>query len=138
VKDYDAVFELALSADRLIRVGFEYERTLKSRDRYAEIRKLLGRETSVAGVLYVVEGEQPANYICQLVYSENCPVAIAIASQLEEHGGSAEILIVSAGKVVRTKLKTFFGQNEKSVKCLGAVDPVSFHGTILFRPYSSH
>jgi hypothetical protein len=110
VKDYDAIFELAQSPDRFIRVGLEYERTMKSRDRYAEIRRQLDREKSVHGVLYVVEGEQPANYLSQLVYSEHLPVATVIASQLEEHGAVAEALVVSSGRVIRSKLKIFFGQ----------------------------
>jgi hypothetical protein len=83
---------------------------MKSRDRYAEIRRQLDREKSVHGVLYVVEGEQPANYLSQLVYSEHLPVATVIASQLEEHGAVAEALVVSSGRVIRSKLKIFFGQ----------------------------
>lgn len=107
IKDYDAIVEVDLSPERTIKIGFEYERSLKSRDRYADIRRLLEREESVAGVLYVSEGEQAAVALSGLVYSTRCPVAIATTSSLEAQGADAEIRRVSSGKVVRSKLNAF-------------------------------
>jgi hypothetical protein len=107
IKDYDAIVEIDLSPERLIKVGFEYERTLKSKDRYADIRRLLDREESVSGVLYVTEGEQIAVALSGLVYSLRCPVAITTTSQLEARGADAEVRTVSGGKVVRSKLNSF-------------------------------
>jgi Replication-relaxation len=107
IKDYDAIVEIDLSTDRPIKVGFEYERTLKSKERYADIRRLLDREESVSGVLYVAEGEQAAVALSGLVYSLRCPVATTTTSQLEAHGADAEVRRVSGSKVVRSKLNSF-------------------------------
>jgi hypothetical protein len=107
-KDYDAIFELALTGpDRLIKVAFEYERTLKSRERYAEIRGLLETEAGVSGVLYVVEGWQAVNALSGLVYSRRCPVAITMTSWLGARGADAEVRMVSGNTIVRSKLNSF-------------------------------
>lgn len=107
VKDYDAIIDVSISQDRVIKLGFEYELTMKSRDRYAEIRRLLEREEGVSGVLYVTESEQTAVVLSGLVYSQRCPVAITTTSQIEVNRASAEVFTASGGKVVRSNLNSF-------------------------------
>lgn len=52
VKDYDAIAEIEAVGDSL-RIAIEYERTLKSADRYKEIQKAIQDEGQVDMVLYL-------------------------------------------------------------------------------------
>jgi hypothetical protein len=107
VKDYDAVMEVAISPERLIRVGVEYEKTLKSKERYQDISKLLANETGVAGVLYVVESEPVSVLLSPRVYSARCPVAVTTNSELEANGAEAMSRTVLGNRVVRVGLNGF-------------------------------
>jgi hypothetical protein len=51
-KDYDAIAEIEAAGDSL-RIAIEYERTLKSADRYKEIQKAIQDEGQVDMVLYL-------------------------------------------------------------------------------------
>jgi hypothetical protein len=51
-KDYDAIAEIEAAGDTL-RIAIEYERTLKSADRYKEIQKAIQDEGQVDMVLYL-------------------------------------------------------------------------------------
>jgi hypothetical protein len=106
-KDYDGIMEVAISPGRFLRIGVEYERTPKSADRYEQIGQLLESETAVAGVLYVVEGENLAVVLSARVYSTRCPVAVATNSELAAHGADAMVRTVSGAKVVRVGLNGF-------------------------------
>jgi len=106
-KDYDGIMEIAIAQDRMLRIGVEYEKTLKATDRYTEIRKLLENETSVAGVLYVVESENLSQAISGRVFSSRCPVAVTTNSALEALGAEAIVRTVSGNRVVRAKLNGF-------------------------------
>ena len=53
-KDYDAVCTIARTDGGKQAIGVEFERTLKSRDRYIEIQQRLAREVRLAYVLYFV------------------------------------------------------------------------------------
>jgi hypothetical protein len=52
-KDYDAVATL-LIAGRQLCFGVEYERTMKARDRYRQLREILAQERVLDGVLYFI------------------------------------------------------------------------------------
>lgn len=54
-KDYDAVVDVWYS-DHLARFALEYERTLKSAARYAEVRNALERDSNMGCVLYLTSG----------------------------------------------------------------------------------
>lgn len=53
-KDYDAVCTIDRADGRKQDVGVEFERTLKSRERYVEIKQTLSREARLSHVMYFV------------------------------------------------------------------------------------
>lgn len=53
-KDYDAIATLR-AKERSLVYGIEYERSVKSRDRYRDLRIRIGNETRLDGILYLVQ-----------------------------------------------------------------------------------
>jgi len=64
-KDYDSIAEIASPSDSnaIIYLGIEYERTIKSKDRYAQIRKKLEAERQIQGLLYFADTETNASLL---------------------------------------------------------------------------
>jgi hypothetical protein len=54
-KDYDAIVDV-WNSDTAARFGLEYERTLKSVQQYARIRRVLEEENTLACILYLTAG----------------------------------------------------------------------------------
>jgi hypothetical protein len=52
-KDYDAIATLCIAGKQL-RFGIEYERTIKARDRYRQLREMLAQERILDGILYFI------------------------------------------------------------------------------------
>ena len=61
-----------------IYLGIQYERTIKSKARYAQIRKNLEAESQIHGLLYFVDSEKAAAFISREVYSATVPVGVVI------------------------------------------------------------
>jgi len=76
VKDYDAVVEVILPSEKTVRIGIEYERTLKSKARYAEIRRALTQEVAVRAVVYFTATDEMALVIAGEVYAANVYVLV--------------------------------------------------------------
>jgi hypothetical protein len=108
-KDYDSIMELSSLSDAnvAIRVGIEYERTVKSKERYAQIRKNLEAETQIQGVLYFVENETSAAFVSRVVYSEDVPVGVIVVSQFQSKGADALMRVVQNRTVVNTSVRDY-------------------------------
>jgi hypothetical protein len=109
-KDYDAVAEFELTRGKVVRIGVEYERTLKSKERYAEIRKYLNGEDSVSGVIYFVESEAAALFLVQHVYSPKVPIAIVTTSEFLSQEKNAAVRIARENKIVAVRLDKFISE----------------------------
>ena len=105
-KDYDSIAEIASSADSnaVIRIGIEYERTIKSKDRYAQIHKNLDAERQIQGLLYFVDNETNAVFVSREVYSATVPVGVVIVSQFQSEGTNAPLRVVQDRSVVRVSV----------------------------------
>jgi hypothetical protein len=106
-KDYDGVFELRNSLGKTLQIGIEYEKTIKSKERYAEIRKVLARENSINAVLYVAENESASVLLSQHVYSDKCPVAVITAGELYNRGNESNVKTVRDKRVVYVNIGDF-------------------------------
>ncbi len=105
-KDYYSIAEIASSADSnaVIRIGIEYERTIKSKDRYAQIHKNLDAERQIQGLLYFVDNETNAVFVSREVYSATVPVGLLIMSQFQSEGTNAPLRVVQDRSVVRVSV----------------------------------
>jgi hypothetical protein len=108
-KDYDSVAFVADPADprNQIRIGIEYERVLKSKDRYAEIRKNLSAEQQIDGLIYFADNDLIANQLAAVVYSTTLPVCVVTTQELYRLGSNCSILTVRDRQIVRGKLSQF-------------------------------
>ena len=108
-KDYDSIAEIASSADSnaVIRIGIEYERTIKSKERYAQIRKNLDAERQIQGLLYFVGNETNAVFVSREVHSATVPVGVVIASQFQSNGVDAPLRVVQDRSVVRISIQDY-------------------------------
>jgi len=101
VKDYDAVAEVVVPSDKTVRIGIEYERTQKSRARYAEIRRAIAQETAVRTIIYFTSTQEIALVIAGEVYSPSVPVLIIVAGSFFESGLDCPVLF-RQGTEIRT------------------------------------
>jgi hypothetical protein len=108
-KDYDSVAFVAnpANSDNPIRIGIEYERVLKSKERYAEIRKNLSVEEQIDGLIYFADNDLVANQLAAVVYSQALPICIVTTNELYRLGSNCSILTVRDRQVVRWKLGKF-------------------------------
>jgi hypothetical protein len=108
-KDYDSVAFIAnpANSENPIRIGIEYERVLKSKERYAEIRKNLSSEEQIDGLIYFADNDLVANQLAAVVYSQTLPVCIVTTNELYRLGSNCTILTVRDRQVVRWKLGKF-------------------------------
>ena len=108
-KDYDSIAEIALAPDSnaVVHLGIEYERTVKSKERYAQIRKGLDAERQIKGLLYFVENETMAVFLAKEVYSAAVPVGVVIVSQFQSKGLDSPIRVVQDRSVVRVSVSNF-------------------------------
>ena len=102
-KAYDsiAVIAGAPNSSAQIYLGIQYERTIKSKARYAQIRKNLEAESQIHGLLYFVDSEKAAAFISREVYSATVPVGVVIASQFQSDGADATLRVLDGLSVVR-------------------------------------
>ena len=108
-KDYDAIVEITSQVDpnASIHVGIEYERTIKSKDRYAQIRKSIDAERQIHGLLYFVDNETNAVFVAREVYSIAVPVGVVIVSQFQAKAGHAPMRVVQNRSVVRISVEDY-------------------------------
>jgi hypothetical protein len=108
-KDYDSIAEIASPSDSnaVIYLGIEYERTIKSKDRYAQIRKKLEAERQIQGLLYFADTETNASLLSREVYSATVPVGVVIASQFQTNGVDAMLLVVQDRSVIRVSVQDY-------------------------------
>jgi len=88
-------------------LGIEYERTIKSKDRYAQIRKKLEAERQIQGLLYFADTETNASLLSREVYSATVPVGVVIASQFQTNGVDAMLLVVQDRSVIRVSVQDY-------------------------------
>jgi hypothetical protein len=115
-KDYDSIAEVTSPADSnaVIHIGIEYERTIKSKDRYAQIRQILDSERQIQGLIYFVDNETNALFVSREVYSATVPVGVVIVSQFQSKGPHAALRVVQDRSVVRVSIQDFVA----SIGCL--------------------
>ena len=108
-KDYDSIAEIASPSDSnaIIYLGIEYERTIKSKDRYAQIRKKLEAERQIQGLIYFVDNDEGAVILSREVYSTSLPVGVVIVSQFQANGTDAPMRVVQNRSVVRVSVKDY-------------------------------
>jgi hypothetical protein len=108
-KDYDSIAEIASPSDSnaIIYLGIEYERTIKSKDRYAQIRKKLEAERQIQGLLYFADTETNASLLSREVYSATVPVGVVIASQFQTNGVDAMLRVVQDRSVIRVSVQDY-------------------------------
>jgi hypothetical protein len=120
-KDYDSVAFIAnpANSESPIRIGIEYERVLKSKERYAEIRKNLSGEEQIDGLIYFADNDLVANQLAAVVYSQTLPVCIATTNELYRLGSNCSILTVRDRQVVRWKLGKFIEAMSSKKEAVG-------------------
>jgi hypothetical protein len=108
-KDYDSIAVIASPPDSnaVIHLGIEYERTIKSKERYAQIRKNLDAERQIQGLLYFVDNETNAVFVSREVHSAMVPVGVVIASQFQSNGVDAPLRVVQDRSVVRVSIQDY-------------------------------
>ena len=108
-KDYDSIAEIAspFDSNAVIHLGIEYERTIKSKERYAQIRKNLDAERQIQGLLYFVDNETNAVFVSREVHSATVPVGVVIASQFQSNGVDAPLRVVQDRSVVRISIQDY-------------------------------
>jgi hypothetical protein len=113
-KDYDAIVDIVSIADEVstIRLGIEYERTIKSVERYKDIKKTISEEEQIHGLIYFVDTEEVAKRVAQYVYSDRLRVAVLILSSFHEQGlnSMARVVDVEANKIVRITLQAYLSK----------------------------
>lgn len=108
-KDYDAVVDLlgVGKEGRTIKLAIEFERTPKSKDRYAQIREQIAKEAKVDGVLYVTEDEMLSLLISREVFTKTCQVGSVTITELLENKMAGKIKTVRDNAIVREQFNTF-------------------------------
>jgi hypothetical protein len=107
-KDYDSIAVVATALPQThLRVGIEYERTIKSQTRYAEIRKILDTEKQIDVLMYFTENAETANIMASLVYSTALRVCAVDAPELAKSGAECTVFTVRDRKVMRVPIKQF-------------------------------
>ena len=108
-KDYDSIAEVTAPYDSsaVIYLGIEYERTIKSKDRYAQIRKKLETERQIQGLIYFVDNDEDAVILSREVYSTSLPVGVVIVSQFRANGTDAPMRVVQNRSVVQVSVKDY-------------------------------
>lgn len=113
-KDYDAIVETVSIANgtSINRFGVEYERTLKSEERYVEIREVISKEKQIHGLIYFVDTDEIATRIAQLVHSEHLPVAVLVLRSFQQRGINANARVVDfeSYRVVKTTLQSYLSR----------------------------
>lgn len=109
VKDYDAVVDLpgAGKDERTIKLAIEFERTPKSKERYAEIRGQIANESKVDGVLYVTEDEMLSLLVSREVYTKTCQVGSVTIGELLENRMHGRVKTARDMTIVREQLSTY-------------------------------
>jgi hypothetical protein len=117
-KDYDSIVDISLpdSPNSIIRLGFEYERTLKSKERYAEIRKVLDQERQIHALVYFVDSDENALRIARTVYSDQVPVSVIVLEHYQSAGISANVRTVVGKTVEFMQLSEFLNSIALSSK----------------------
>jgi len=82
-KDYDALVTVSL-AGRSARFALEYERTLKSNQKYRDIAKLLGDERAVERVLYLLPNYDLVSFLAGFFERVRCLVFLGVAQAWHE------------------------------------------------------
>jgi hypothetical protein len=82
-KDYDALVTVSL-AGRSARFALEYERTLKSNQKYRDIAKLLEDERAVERVLYLLPNYDLVSFLAGFFERVRCLVFLGVAQAWHE------------------------------------------------------
>jgi len=83
-KDYDAIVDV-WNDSTAARFGLEYERTLKSVQQYARIRRVLEEENTLACILYLTAGEQISQHLAFELSGIPKRLAFATITAFREH-----------------------------------------------------
>jgi len=83
-KDYDAIVDV-WNNDTAARFGLEYERTLKSVQQYARIRRVLEEENTLTCILYLAAGEQIALHLAYELSGIPKRLAFATVTAFKDH-----------------------------------------------------
>ena len=83
-KDYDAIVDV-WNNETAARFGLEYERTLKSVQQYARIRRVLEEENTLGCILYVTAGEQILQHLAYELSGIPKRLAFTTITAFKEH-----------------------------------------------------
>ncbi len=115
VKDYDAIALMKVEG-REVPLAIEFERVLKSRQRYEEIRSALQYERYVRTLLYVTPHIHVADYLHEKFKSTNgMNVCVCLLSEFQEDPWNARVRIATQNLelALRYALEFLPGPHEK-------------------------
>jgi hypothetical protein len=90
-----------------VRVGIEYESTMKTHDRYSDIRKSISGERDIHGILYFTAGEAIASIVLSAVYSRNIPVGVLLLEEFKRMGENADVRLSDGHRSITVTLSAF-------------------------------
>lgn len=107
-KNYDAfcVFPRESLGKEPVAITFEYERTLKSAQRYADINDVLEQEESASLLLYLCAAPQMIPPIAAQIHTGAVMVAFATAGTLLKDGRECIVLVSIGGNLRPLTLRT--------------------------------
>ena len=102
-KVYDSLAVIAgvTDSNTQIYLGIQYERSLKSKVRYARMRQNIEADNQIHGLLYIVDTDADAVILSREVCSAKVPVGVVVAALFESRGADAALRFSSALSVVR-------------------------------------
>jgi len=100
---YDSIAVIAEASDSAVQVhlGIQYERTIKSTVRYAQIRKSLEVDNQIHGLLYFVDSERSAVILSREMYSVTVPIGVVVVSEFQRKLADATLRLLDGLSVVR-------------------------------------
>lgn len=106
-KDYDGIVQVKRETGEGFHFGFEYERTYKGLDRYAEIAQSISRERQLKFVLYVTASADMVFKLAPILNCNSMPVCFTPSFVIRKQGFNAKIAYLLNGKVTAGLLGDF-------------------------------
>jgi len=106
VKDYDAVVYLNLSGGKVFKLGIEYERSLKSQERYAELAAILDQEKQLQMVVYLTSAADIILKLAPAIHCHNMVVCFAPAQVFRQQRLLTQVAFIGNGKLQQQPLTT--------------------------------
>ncbi len=107
-KDYDAIVLTGTG----VRIGVEYERTIKAKSRYAEIREALSFERELSFLFYFVDSEDARQVLNREIHTPSLAVGFVILKEFMAKGYASSVLIGGVSSPSVTTLESLLASKE--------------------------